>query len=231
MPRPSPSARTTTCRLSSSTSTARIRSCGPFAARRSGPKSPEFERADMVKDVLKDLDKKMKGSVEHFRKELGVLRTGRANINIFEEIKVPYYGVPTPVNQVATLKVPEPTLIVMQPYDPSVLEALDKAIRSSEFGFNPLNDGKVLRVPIPPLDEERRREIAKRIGRMLEDEKTALRNMRRETKEFIEELEKEKEITEDDKFSGLEQLQKLTDEVVAKIEELAAAKEKEILER
>jgi len=185
----------------------------------------------MVKDVLKDLEKKMKASGDHFRKELGMLRTGRANIAIFEEIKVSYYGVPTPVNQVATLKVPEPTLIVVQPYDPAVLEALDKAIRGSEFGFNPLNDGKVLRVPIPPLDEERRREIAKRIGRMLEDEKTALRNMRRETKEFIEELEKEKEITEDDKFQGLEQLQKLVDETTAKVEELAKAKEKEILER
>jgi ribosome recycling factor len=185
----------------------------------------------MVKDILKDLEKKMKSSLEHFRKELGMLRTGRANMAIFEEIKVSYYGVPTPVNQVATLKVPEPTLIVVQPYDPGLLETLDKAIRSSEFGFNPLNDGKVLRVPIPPLDEERRREIAKRIGRMLEDEKTALRNMRRETKEFIEELEKEKEISEDDKFLGLEQLQKLVDETMGKVEELAAAKEKEILER
>jgi ribosome recycling factor len=185
----------------------------------------------MVKDILKDLEKKLKTSIEHFRKELGMLRTGRANIAIFEEIKVSYYGVPTPVNQVATLKVPEPTLIVIQPYDPSLLETLDKAIRGSEFGFNPLNDGKVLRVPIPPLDEERRREIAKKIGRMLEDEKTAIRNMRRETKEFIEELEKEKEITEDDKFLGLEQLQKVVDETIAKVEELAAAKEKEILER
>ncbi|MGD1010106.1 MAG: ribosome recycling factor [Candidatus Aminicenantales bacterium] len=185
----------------------------------------------MVKDILKDLEKKMKASVEHFRKELGMLRTGRANMAIFEEIKVSYYGVPTPVNQVATLKVPEPTLIVVQPYDPSLLETLDKAIRGSEFGFNPLNDGKVLRVPVPPLDEERRREIAKRISRMLEEEKTALRNMRRETKEFIEELEKEKEITEDDKFQGIEHLQKLVDETTARVEEMAQAKEKEILER
>jgi ribosome recycling factor len=185
----------------------------------------------MVKDILRDLEKKLKTSIEHFRRELGMLRTGRANIAIFEEIKVSYYGVPTPVNQVATLKVPEPTLIVIQPYDPSLLETLDKAIRGSEFGFNPLNDGKVIRVPIPPLDEERRREIAKKIGRMLEDEKTAIRNMRRETKEFIEELEKEKEITEDDKFLGLEQLQKIVDETIAKVEELAAGKEKEILER
>ena len=185
----------------------------------------------MVKDILKDLEKKMKVSEEHFRKELSRLRTGRANINIFEDIKVPYYGTLTPINQVATLGVPDPTLIVIQPWDPSVLEALDKAIRGSDMGFNPINDGKVLKVPIPPLDAERRREMAKRIGKMLEEEKTALRNMRRETKEFIEELEKEKEITEDDKFGGLEKLQSLLDDHVKRIEEFAAAKEKEILER
>ncbi|MBM3305478.1 MAG: ribosome recycling factor [Candidatus Aminicenantes bacterium] len=185
----------------------------------------------MLKDALRDVDKKMKASLDHFRKELGMLRTGRANIGIFEDIKVAYYGAPTPVNQVATIKVPEPTLIVVQPYDPGMLEPVDKAIRGADLGLNPLNDGKVLRVPIPPLDEERRREIAKKIGRMLEEERTTLRNMRRETKEFIEELEKEKEITEDEKFSGIEQLQKLLDDTVSKVEETAAAKEKEILER
>ena len=185
----------------------------------------------MVKDTLKELEKKMKVSEDHFRKELSKLRTGRANINIFEDIKVPYYGTLTPINQVATLGVPDPTLIVIQPWDPSVLEALEKAVRGSEFGFNPINDGKVLKVPIPPLDEERRRDMAKRIGKMLEEEKTALRNMRRESKEFIEDLEKEKEITEDDKFSGLEKLQALLEEHVKRIEDYAAAKEKEILER
>lgn len=185
----------------------------------------------MVKDILKELEKKMRVSTEHFRRELSKLRTGRANINIFEDIKITYYGTLTPINQVATLGVPDPTLIVIQPWDPSVLEALEKAVRGSEYGFNPINDGKVLKVPIPPLDEDRRREIAKRIGKMMEEEKTALRNMRREAKEFIEELEKEKEITEDDKFLGLEKLQSLLDEHVKKIEEFAATKEKEILER
>jgi len=185
----------------------------------------------MVKDILKELEKKMKVSTEHFRRELSKLRTGRANINIFEDIKVAYYGTLTPINQVATLGVPDPTLIVIQPWDPSVLEALEKAVRGSEYGFNPINDGKVLKVPIPPLDEDRRREIAKRIGKLMEEEKTALRNMRREAKEFIEELEKEKEIAEDDKFQGLEKLQSLLDEHVKKIEEFAATKEKEILER
>lgn len=185
----------------------------------------------MVKDILKELEKRMKVSVEHFRKELSKLRTGRANLNLFEDIKVEYYGTMMPINQVATLGVPDPTLITVQPWDPSLLEAVDKAIRSADLGLNPLNDGKTLKVPIPPLDDERRREMAKRIRKMLEEEKTALRNMRRESKEEVEEFEKEKIITEDEKFRGLEKLQNLVDEYMKKIEELAAAKEKEILER
>jgi len=184
----------------------------------------------MVKDVLRDLEKKMKGSLEHFRKDLSKLRTGRANLSIFEDIKVDYYGVATPVNQMAKIGVPDPSLITVQPYDGSVLEAIDKAIKAAGLGLNPLNDGKVLKIPIPPLDEDRRREIVKGVKKMLEDEKTALRNMRRETKEFIEELEKEKEISEDDKFKGLDELQKITDDFTKKTEEVAAAKEKDIMQ-
>jgi ribosome recycling factor len=179
----------------------------------------------MVKDVLRDLEKKMKASLDHFRKDLSKLRTGRANLGIFEDIKVDYYGVPTPVNQTAKIGTPDPSLITVQPYDASLLEAIDKAVKAAGLGLNPLNDGKVLKIPIPPLDEDRRREIVKGVKKMLEDEKTALRNMRRETKEFIEELEKEKEISEDDKFKGLEELQKITDDFAKKTEEVAAAKE------
>jgi len=185
----------------------------------------------MVKDVLRDLDKRMKVSNEHFRKELSKLRTGRANLNLFEDIKVEYYGTLTPVNQLATLGVPDPTLITVQPWDPSLLETIDKAIRAADLGLNPINDGKTLKVPIPPLDEERRKDMAKRIRKMLEEEKTALRNMRRENKEEIEQLEKDKKITEDDKFSGLETLQEIMDDYTKKIEDAALAKEKEILER
>jgi ribosome recycling factor len=184
----------------------------------------------MVKDILRELEKEMKGSVEHFRKDLSKLRTGRANLSLFEDIKVDYYGSLTPVNQVATLAVPDPTLITVQPWDPSLLETIDKAIRTADLGLNPINDGKMLKVPIPPLDEERRKEMAKRIKRMLEEEKTVLRNMRRDSKEMIEELEEEKEITEDDKFWGYDKLKEVTDEYTKKIEDLAAAKEKEILE-
>jgi ribosome recycling factor len=183
-----------------------------------------------VKEVLKQLDSKMKVSMEHFRRDLSKLRTGRASISIFEDIKVDYYGNSTPINQVATVGVPDPTLLTVQPWDPSLLEALDKAIRAADLGLNPLSDGKVLKIPIPPLDEERRKEIAKKIGKMLEEEKAALRVMRRESKETIEKLEKDKAITEDDKFKGLEQLQKVTDDYVKKIEDLASAKEKEILQ-
>ena len=185
----------------------------------------------MVKDVLKALEGKMKVSADHFRKELSKVRTGRANLSLFEDIKVEYYGTLTPVNQLATLGVPDPTLITVQPWDPTLLEPIDKAIRAADLGFNPLNDGKTIKVPIPPLDDERRREMAKKIKKMLEDEKTALRNMRRESKEEIEKLEKDKKITEDDKFTGLELLQKLIDDYSKKIDETAAAKEKEILAR
>jgi len=184
----------------------------------------------MVKETLRETEKKMKTSTEHFRKDLSRLRTGRANLALFEEIKVDYYGTLTPINQVATLGIPDPTLITIQPWDPSLLEALDKAIRGADLGLNPINDGKQLKVPIPPLDEERRRELAKHIRSMLEEEKTALRVMRREAKETIEELEKNKEITEDDKFWGYDKLQEITNEYTKRIEELAAAKEKEILE-
>jgi ribosome recycling factor len=184
----------------------------------------------MVKDVLKDLEKRMKTSLEHFRKDLGKLRTGRANLSIFEDIKVEYYGVLTPVNQMAKIGVPDPSLITVQPYDTSLLEAIDKAVKAADLGLNPINDGKVLKIPVPPLDEERRREIVKKVKKMLEDEKTALRNMRRESKEFIEELEKEKEISEDDKFKGLDELQKITDDYTKKIEDAAAVKEKEIMQ-
>ena len=184
----------------------------------------------MVKDELRELEKKMKVSADHFRKDLSKLRTGRANLGLFEDIKVDYYGSLTPVNQVATLSVPDPALITVQPWEPSLLDTVDKAIRSADLGLNPISDGKMLKIPIPPLDEERRKEMATHINKILEDEKTAIRIMRRECKEKIEKLEDNKEITEDDKYWGYDKLQEITDEYTKKIEELAAAKEKDILE-
>ncbi len=184
----------------------------------------------MVRDALRTLEGKMKTSAEHFRRDLSKLRTGRANLSLFEDIKVEYYGTMTPINQLASLGIPDPTLITVQPWDPTLLDPIDKAIRAADLGLNPINDGKTLKVPIPPLDEERRKEMAKRIRKMLEEEKTALRNMRREAKEQVEQLEKDKQITEDDKFNGLDQIQKIIDDYTKKIEDAAAGKEKEILE-
>ena len=184
----------------------------------------------MVKEELRELEKKMKFSVEHFRKDLSKLRTGRANISIFEDIKIDYYGTLTPINQVATLAVPDPSMISLQPWETKLLDVIDKAIRAADLGLNPINDGKVLKVPIPPLDEDRRKEIAKHIKKMMEDEKTTLRIMRRETKEMIELMEKEKEISEDDRYWGYEKLQEITNQNIEKIEGLAETKEKEILE-
>lgn len=184
----------------------------------------------MVKDVLKDLEQSMKGSVDHFRKDLSRLRTGQANITILEDIMIEYYGTSTPINQVATLGIPDPTLMTVSPYDPSFLEDIEKSIRGADLGLNPVNDGKILKIPIPPLDEDRRKDMAKHVRKLMEDEKTVLRNMRRDAKEMIEELEKEKEITEDDKFWGYDKLQEVTDEYTKKIEELAKTKETEIME-
>jgi ribosome recycling factor len=184
----------------------------------------------MVKQELNELTKRMKNSTEHFRKSLSKLRTGRANINVFDDIRVDYYGSKTPINQVATLGIPDPTLITIKPYDSNMLDDIEKAIRTADLGFNPINDGKILKIPVPPLDEERRKEIAKHIGRMMEEEKTALRNMRRESKEMIEMMEKEKEITEDDKYWGLDKLQEITDKFTKEIEDIAEAKEKDILQ-
>lgn len=184
----------------------------------------------MVKETLRELEKKMKTSLEHFRKDLSKLRTGRANLNIFEDIKINYYGTLTPVNQVANLGIPDPTLITIQPYDPSTLEAIDKAIRAADLGFNPVNDGKMLKIPVPPLDEERRKEIARYVKKILEDEKTALRNMRREAKEEIENMEEQKMISEDDKYWGYDKIQEIMDKYTKEAEEMAGKKEKEIME-
>ncbi|MCJ7504232.1 MAG: ribosome recycling factor, partial [Acidobacteriia bacterium] len=149
---------------------------------------------------------------------------------ISEHVKVDYYGAPTPLNQVATLGVPEPSLLTVQPWDPSLLQAIDKAIRSSDLGLNPVNDGKILRVPIPPLTEERRKELVKHLHRVLENHRTAIRNIRRDSNEELKQLLKDKKISEDDEKRALEDVQKLTDEFIEKVEAQGTSKEKEILE-
>ena len=168
--------------------------------------------------------------MEDFRQELATVRTGRASASLLDHIKVEYYGTPTPLNQVATLGVPEPSLLTVQPWDVSLIGAIDKAIRSSDLGLNPVNDGKILRVPIPPLTEERRKELVKHLHRVLEDHRTAVRNVRRDANEGLKKLLKDKKISEDDEKRGLEDVQKITDEFTEKLEAQGKGKEKEILE-
>jgi ribosome recycling factor len=184
----------------------------------------------MVKETLAQAKSRMGKALEDFRVELAGLRTGRASTALLEHIKVEYYGTPTPLNQVATLGVPEPSQLTVQPWDPTLLAAIDKAIRSSDLGLNPVNDGKILRIPIPPLTEERRKELVKHLHKVLENHRTAVRNIRRDSNEELKKLLKEKKISEDEEKRALDEVQKLTDEYIGKLDAQGTAKEKEILE-
>ncbi|MFY9529341.1 MAG: ribosome recycling factor [Candidatus Acidiferrales bacterium] len=182
------------------------------------------------KDALAQARTRMEKAVEDFRKDLASVRTGRANVALLDHIRVDYHGTAMPINQLGTLSVPDPTMIVVSPWDPSATPLIDKAIRTSDLGLNPASDGKVVRVPIPSLTEERRKELVKHIHKVLENHRTAVRNIRRDIKEAVEKLEKEKKISEDDKKRTLDELEKLTHSESKKIEDLSAAKEKEVLE-
>jgi ribosome recycling factor len=183
-----------------------------------------------TKDSLSQAKTRMEKAVEDFRKDLSSVRTGRANVALLDHIRVDYHGTPMPLNQLGNLTVPDPMMIVISPWDPSAVPLVDKAIRTSDLGLNPANDGKVIRVPIPPLTEERRKELVKHIHRVLENHRTAVRNIRRDIKEAIEKLEKDKKISEDDRKRSLEELEKVTQSETKKIEDLSAAKEKEVME-
>jgi len=184
----------------------------------------------MIRDVLKDAESHMKKTVEVFKKELASLRTGRASITIFENVKVDYFGSEMPINQLATISAPDATLVVISPFDPSSIGALEKAILASDLGLNPSNDGKVIRVPIPPLTEERRKSLVKKVHEFAEQSKVAIRNIRRDARDQAKELLKEKMISEDDEHRAEEEIQKLTDQYVKEISELSDRKEKDILE-
>jgi ribosome recycling factor len=182
------------------------------------------------KDAMAQARARMEKAVEDFRKELSGMRTGRANVSLLDHVRVDYHGTSMPINQLGTLSVPDPMLIVISPWDPSAAAMVDKAIRTSDLGLNPSSDGKVVRVPIPPLTEERRKEIVKHLHKVLENHRTAVRNIRRDIKEAVEKLEKEKKISEDEKKRTVDELEKITHSETKKIEDLSAAKEKEILE-
>lgn len=183
-----------------------------------------------VKDAMAAAKTRMEKAVDDFRKDVATLRTGRANASILDAIRVDYHGTPMPVNQLGTVTVPEATLIVISPWDPSVVPLIDKAIRTSDLGLNPTNDGKVVRVPMPAPTEERRKEIVKLLHKILENHRTAVRNIRRDIKEAIDKLEKDKKISLDEHKRALEEMEKISHAETKKIEDLSAAKEKEILE-
>ncbi len=183
----------------------------------------------MINETTASAKARMVKALDDLRQELSTLRTGRASVGIFDHLRVEYYGVPTPLNQVATLGTPEPNLVTVQPWDPTLLPVIEKAIRTSDLGLNPVNDGKILRVPIPPLTEERRKELVKHVHKVVENHRTAVRNIRRDANEELKRLLKDKKISEDDERRGLEVIQKLTDEYVKKLEEQGKSKEAEIL--
>jgi ribosome recycling factor len=180
--------------------------------------------------LLKDAAGKMTRSIESFKKELGKVRTGRASFSLLDGIKVDYYGTPTPLQQVGTLSVPESRLITVTPWDAKMIGPIEKAIQAGGLGLNPVNDGKIVRIPIPPLTEERRRDLAKLVKKMSEDARVAVRNVRREAIERLKEKEKKKEISEDGLKRGQDRIQKETDAFIKKIDEILKSKEQEIME-
>src|SRR5208282_3398172 len=182
------------------------------------------------KDALAQGKTRMEKAVEDFRKDLSAVRTGRANVALLDHVRVDYHGTQMPINQLGTMNVPDPAMIVISPWDPGAVPLIDKAIRTSDLGLNPTNDGKVVRVPIPGLTEERRKDLVKHMHKVLENHRTAVRNVRRDIKEAIEKLEKEKKMSEDDRKRTIEELDKVTHSETKKIEDLAAMKEKELME-
>jgi len=182
-----------------------------------------------AKEEIVQIKRRMEKAVDDLRKELTTIRTGRASISILDNIMVEYYGSPTPINQVAQLSTPDGTLITVQPYDASLVGPVEKAIRTSDLGLNPSNDGRMIRIPVPPLTEERRKTLAKHVHKVLEDHRTAVRNIRRDGNDFLKKQLKDKLISEDEEKKSLDEVQKLTDEFVRKLEDVATAKEQEIL--
>ncbi len=181
-------------------------------------------------ELYREVEIKMKQGVEHFRDELRNLRTGRASVAIFEGVNADYYGTPTPINQLANFSVPDAGMIVAQPFDPSQIEAIEKAIQRSGLGLNPSNDGRVIRIPIPPLTEERRREIAKKAHDIAEGARNGIRLVRREGNDRLKSKEKAKEIGQDDERRGHDEMQKLHDHYIAEINQILKKKETQILE-
>ena len=183
-----------------------------------------------LKDLYSDLKRRMDHAVEGFQSNLGSVRTGRASVHMLDQIKVDYYGTHTPVTQMAQVSAPEAQLILIQPWDPSIIKEIEKAIQASDLGFNPQSDGKLIRIPVPPMTEERRRDVVKHLNRVLEEHRTSIRNVRRDGNEAIKKAAKEKLISEDEEKRALEEMQKLTDEEIKRMEEMSKKKEVEVMQ-
>jgi ribosome recycling factor len=184
----------------------------------------------MINDITSDTEDGMKKAVESFRRDLQKIRTGRANAAMLDGIKVDYYGTPTPVNQVATVQVVDARLITVKPWEKSMIAVVDKAIRASDLGINPVSDSEIIRLPVPPLTAERRKELAKVVNKQTEEARVAVRSARRDAMDMVKEAEKDKDITEDERKTGEKKIQDLTDKYIAMIDDVAKSKEKEIME-
>ncbi len=182
-----------------------------------------------IQTIQQECRTRMSGVVEHLRRELAGVRTGRASTGLLEPVQVEAYGTMVPINQVAQLSVPEPTMIVAQPFDPSLMGAIERAIRSSNLGLNPSNDGKVIRIPLPSLTEERRKELTRVVHKLAEESRNGVRQIRRDANDRLKKLLKDSQLSEDDERRGLDLVQKVTDEFIAQIDELQARKDKELM--
>src|SRR5712671_76520 len=182
-----------------------------------------------LREIYSQLKSRMDKAVEDFRKAMAATRTGRASVHMLDSVTVDYYGSQMPLNQIAQVHAPEAQLITVQPFDPSSLGAIEKSIRAAELGLNPMNDGKIIRIPVPPLTEERRKEMVKHLHKVLEDHRTAVRNIRRDGNDAIKKAMKDKKISEDDERKSLDEIQKLTDDEIKKMEEMCKNKEKEVM--
>ena len=180
------------------------------------------------KDIIKETRPRMDTVIEDFRRKLATIRTGRAAVSLLDTVLVDYYGTMTPLNQMASVHAPEPQMLTVQPWDQSQVGAIEKAIRGADLGLNPSNDGKLVRIPIPPLTEERRKQLAKQVHDIAEDHRTAVRNVRRDANERLKKMLKDKSISEDAERDGLDEVQKLTNQYIGKIDDLSKSKETEI---
>jgi ribosome recycling factor len=183
-----------------------------------------------LKDLNADLRRRMDQAVATFQASLASTRTGRASVHMLDQVKVDYYGTHTPISQLAQVSAPEPQLIVIAPWDPTILKEIEKAIQAADLGFNPQSDGKIIRIPVPPMTEERRRDVCKHVNKILEEQRTSVRNVRRDGNDALKKLAKEKKISEDDEKRSLEEVQKMTDEEIRRMEEMSQRKEAEVMQ-